>query len=213
MEQPQESKTKTIKIRKVKASKKTEIAPKENPLQEQESYLQEAVLDEPKISVNEDATPVNEEYVKEDLGINSYSWEYKIKEKKGKFYFILFLVSLILIFLSFQMGNWFISLFVILGFVLMIQRNTQVKEFSIDEEGVYVQDTIVKWEEVKSFNVESIYGDGLMILLTKSFPFAKIYIPFPEADNKEILFLLEKYSVFKDVPEGMLDKAIKKIIF
>ncbi len=213
MEQPQESKTKIIKIRKVKASKKTEITPKENPLQEQESYLQESVLDEPKISANEAAAPVSEEEYKEDLGINSYSWEYKIKEKKGKFYFILFLVSLILIFLSFQMGNWFISLFVILGFILIVQRNTQVKEFSIDEEGVYVQDTLIKWEEVKSFNVESIYGDGLMILLTKSFPFAKIYIPFPEADNKEILFLLEKYSVFKDVPEGMLDKAIKKIIF
>jgi hypothetical protein len=73
MEQPQESKTKTIKIRKVKASKKTEIAPKENPLQEQESYLQEAVLDEPKISASEAATPASEEYTKEDLGINSYS--------------------------------------------------------------------------------------------------------------------------------------------
>jgi tetrahydromethanopterin S-methyltransferase subunit B len=220
MEQSKEEKKKittpkTIKIRKVKTNQKQEVA-KEKTVAEVEALedsLQEQNIQESASAIEEVADVLEENLPEETLDINSYAWEYQIKEKKGKFYGFLFGISALLIFISFQLNNWFISLFVVLGFVLMIQRNTQVKEFGIDETGVYIQGNLIAWEEIKSFNVEAMSEDGLVIFSTKNFPFIKIYLPFPQEQHKEILFLLEKYSVYKDVSEGFVDKIIKKIVF
>lgn len=216
--------TKTIKIRKVK-SNLNESQEKEDFFKYQQENVDKNInpgITTQSTDIKNEATieksPIelqNEETIKEiDLQINEFNWEYKMNEKKFGFYGFLFFVCLLLIFISYYYNNWFLALFVVLGFVLIAQRNSKIKQFRIDESGVYVQEHLIEWSNIKYFSLDSLENqDGLIILATNTFPFGKLYLPFSDEQHQEIFFLLEKYSTYKEASEGISDKIVRKILF
>ncbi len=207
---------KTIKIRKVKspAKEKIELQAEELEIQESsQSNIEPKYLEEQELTNQEQPATEEFEEPKKDLNIDFINWQYQVKEKKPSFYWFLFGFSAALIISSYYLNNWFLALFVVLGFVLVIQRNTQVKDFRIDSQGIYLQDQLFDWENIKHFDVEAFQGHGLVIVATNKFPFLKLYLPFEYDQHEEILYLLEKYSEYKEMKENFIDKITKKIIF
>jgi hypothetical protein len=200
-----------IKIKKDKKGEVKKSTPKKEVEQE---MITESLEDINNIVMDED---IEESHLNEDLeliDIESLEWNYEIKEKNILFYFVLFGVATLFIYLAYKYDNWMIALIVILGFVMIIQRNSKINNFKIDNEGVKVQKQEFKWENISRCGIEELNQNTLLLtLIPNSFPNFKIYIPFEREKEREILSLINKYSKFSDIKSNFFDQITKKIMF
>jgi hypothetical protein len=200
-----------IKIKKDKKGEVKKSTPKKEVEQE---MITESLEDINNIVMDED---IEENQLNKDLelvDIESLEWNYEIKEKNILFYFVLFGVATLFIYLAYKYDNWMIALIVILGFVMIIQRNSKINNFKIDNEGVKVQKQEFKWENISRCGIEELNQNTLLLtLIPNSFPNFKIYIPFEREKEREILSLINKYSKFSDIKSNFFDQITKKIMF
>ena len=150
----------------------------------------------------------------EAINIQSLDWKYEIKEKNTPFYFLLFGISALLIFMAYKYNNWILALIVILGFVMIIQKNSKIEYFRIDEKGVKIQNQEVLWENVDKCGIEALNENALLIaIIPNTFPNLKIYVPFHREDERNVLYLITKYSKLTDAKPNAFDQITKKIMF
>ncbi len=150
----------------------------------------------------------------ESINIESLEWNYEIKEKSIWFYLVLFGISALFIYFAYKYENWMIALIVILGFVMVIQRNSKINDFKIDNEGVKVQKQDFRWENISRCGIEELNQNVLLLtIIPNSFPNFKIYVPFEKDKEREVLFLINKYSKFSDIKSNFFDQITKKIMF
>lgn len=148
------------------------------------------------------------------LNINSIDWKYEIKEKSIPFYFLLFSWSAIFIFLGYQYNNWILTLIVILGFVMIIQKNSKIENFKIDSLGITLQDHEVEWNAIETCSIETLDDNTLLItIIPITFPRLKLYVPFQKEMQREIIYLINKYSKLTEVNSNIFDQIVKKIMF
>ena len=148
------------------------------------------------------------------LDINFFEWTYEIKEKHLIFYFLLFALSAGIIYLGYKYNNWILTLIVVLGFVMIVQRNTKVDTFRIDQGGVTIQNQEILWSSISKCGIETLNDNvSLIALIPNTFPYTKIYIPFQNEKQREILSLINKYSKLEETTSSAFDQITKKIIF
>jgi hypothetical protein len=211
--EPKATKTPKTKIKKIKITR-THSAKTEQPaehdvfesLEEIDSKIDEQHIEEKPIE------DISEKFV--PLNIESFDWTYEIKEKHVIFYFLLFLVSAIVIYLGYKYNNWILTLIVILGFVMIVQRNTKVDTFRIDAQGITIQNQQLFWSGIGKCGIEKLNDNASLIaLIPNSFPFSKIYVPFQNENQREIISLVNKYSKLDETISSTFDEITKKIIF
>lgn len=199
---------------KIKKDKKEDVK-KTRPEKKVEQEMVTESLEDVAQTITDADVEENNTYEDLDLiDIESLEWKYEIKEKSILFYFVLFGVASLFIYLAYKYDNWMIALIVILGFVMIIQRNSKVNDFKIDSEGVKIQKQEFKWENISRCGIESLNQNTLLLtLIPNSFPNFKVYIPFEKEKEREILSLINKYSKFSDIKSNFFDQITKKIMF
>ena len=211
--EPKATKTTKSKTKKIKITR-THSEPTSKPIEENVfESLDEINSKVDEQSIEEAPTnDISEKFV--PLNIDSFEWTYEIKEKHLAFYFLLFVLSAIIIYLAYKYNNWILTLIVILGFVMIVQRNTKVDTFRIDQGGVTVQNQEILWTTISKCGVEKLNDNvSLIALITNTFPYTKIYIPFQNEKQREVLSLINKYSKLEETTSNTFDQVIKKIMF
>ncbi len=207
--EPKATKPKTKKIKITRVSSKPTSDPVEQnvfeSLDEIDSKVEEQSIEEKPVVDSKQFIP---------LDIDSFEWTYEIKEKHVVFYILLFLFSAIVIYLGYKYNNWILTLIVVLGFVMIVQRNTKIDNFRIDQQGLTIQDQNIPWTSISKCGIEKLKENvSLISLIPNTFPATKIYVPFNEDNQREILSLINKYSKLEDMISSTFDQIIKKIMF
>jgi hypothetical protein len=126
----------------------------------------------------------------------------------------LFGLAALFIFMGYKYNNWILTLIVIIGFVMIIQRNSKIENFKIDNLGITIQNQKIKWANIDRCGIEPLDKGVLLIsIIPNTFPNLKIYVPFLEENERKVLYLINKYSKFSDVKSNMFDQITKKIMF
>ena len=211
--EPKATKTTKSNTKKIKITR-THSAPTEKSveqdvfesLEEIDSKIDEQYIEEKPVEI------ISEQFV--PLNIESFDWTHEIKEKHVFFYFLLFLFSAIVIYLGYKYNNWILTLIVVLGFVMIVQRNAKVDHFRIDAQGVTIQDQQFLWTGINKCGIEKLNDNvSLIALIPNTFPYSKIYVPFQNDKQREIISLVNKYSKLEETTSNAFDEITKKIIF
>lgn len=204
-----------IKIRK---EKKDDVSKPIKP-RKKTKKLEEVVVVESINTINDEVedSSVEENIIPEEIeaiNIQSLDWKYEIKEKNTSFYFLLFGISALLIFMAYKYNNWILALIVILGFVMIIQRNSKIEYFRIDEKGIKIQNQEIEWENIDKCGIEALNENALLIaIIPNTFPNLKVYVPFHREEERNVLYLITKYSKLTDAKPNAFDQITKKIMF
>lgn len=205
-----------IKIKKIKNEELKEEKPKKKvrrTISKKEKVVTETLNAIDNVIEDKIIEPETIEEV-EPINIQTLEWQYEIKEKSIVFYFFLFGFSALCIYLAYKYNNWFLALIVILGFVMIIQRNSKIDNFKIDETGVTIQKQKIEWSNIDRCSIESLNDSTLLIaIIPNTFPNLKIYIPFLKENERQVLYLINKYSKFTDIKSNLFDQITKKIMF
>ncbi len=202
----------TKKIAKDKKTVSTGIQQDETKIVD--TYVTETLSDiEANVMVDEKANEV-EMSTTPAMDIDFLEWEYRVKEKSFWFYLLLFGLAVGSIYFSYKYNNWMLALIVILGFVMISQKNAKVEDFRIDKSGVYIQNQQINWTNIISCGIETLNESTLlMTVISKTVFHSKIYIPFDKSRQREVLYLINKYSTFVNHKSSVFNQIIKWIIF
>lgn len=209
------TKTPRKRIKKTAATPKIVLADVESKENEPvDTYVTETLSDIEDQTVINEVNNVDDEPIMPGMKIDFLEWTYNLKEKSTIFYLILFSLAVGFIYFSYKYNNWMLALIVILGFVMIAQKNAKIEKFRIDQTGVYIQDQQLVWANILNCSIEKLNESTSLITVTPNVMMrSKIYIPFNKGQEREILYLINKYSKFTDPKSSTFDQIIKWIIF
>jgi hypothetical protein len=97
---------------------------------------------------------------------------------------------------------------------MVAQKNTKIENFRIDEAGINIQNQKMEWTDISSCGIETLNESTLLLtVMPNTFLHSKIYLPFEKSKEREVLYLINKYSKFVNNKSSAFDQIVKWIIF
>ncbi len=197
------------------SSKVKKIVPVIKPVEKNiENYVTETLADIDDTVTVDEREEIQREPILPTININHLEWIYNMRDKSSWFYLVLFGLSAGFIYFSYKYNNWMLALIVILGFVMVAQKNTKIENFRIDEAGINIQNQKMEWTDISSCGIETLNESTLLLtVMPNTFLHSKIYLPFEKSKEREVLYLINKYSKFVNNKSSAFDQIVKWIIF
>lgn len=151
----------------------------------------------------------------------TFSWEtpeFEFKEKRKDWYWIVGIISVILVVVAIILGNYLFAFLIVMGAFLMIRLATKeplVIPVEISESGVKVYNQMYSYDHLFSFWIRSNnQGEAILLLLSnqKISPILSLTID----PNIDLLMLREYLNQFipeQELQEPLTDRIIQKIGF
>ena len=193
------------------------------------SYLKEKQLHEQKLpnaraiaNIKEIPKEENQAPQKRDLpDKNEVVFEWKaldfIKTKKTKnWYAGLIVISGGLMSFAIYSANWMFALVIAVGAsTIVILNNTRPKQikFALHNDGVFIQDRLYKYSDLKSFWILNLPGNQKELIVTsKKIAVPQLKMPLGNIDPEEIKKEISKYIPAEEDPQESTSDILARLI-
>lgn len=148
-----------------------------------------------------------------DDKISWKEFEYDYTEKHPDWFWILGIVAVASILTAILAKNFLFAIILLLSAILLGvygKREPKLIEFTLMPDGIKVDETFYRYQNVKSFWVNKSKSSAILIIETDRLFLPHIDIPLGETDPDKVTSLLKKYLIEeKEVEESLTHKIFE----